>query len=284
MDKDQILKKYKALNIAEKLIVINVGIFMVFTILFSVFKSKVTANFFVLNSDFITTILNPWSILTYAFMHADFMHLFFNMLMLYYISKLFFSIFNVKLFLKVYLLGAIAGAIAFLLACNMFPVFFVNNNYLVGASAAITAILIFLCTSFPKQNVQVFTFQLKLWHIGATFVVLDVFRLFSDNSGGYIAHLGGALLGYLYAKQYLKGNDIGKGFEKIMKTITNWFVKKQQTKMKTVHKTRRNRNEAHQTVHQKNKAKQNKINVILDKISKSGYDSLTKEEKEFLFK
>jgi hypothetical protein len=151
-------------------------------------------------------------------------------------------------------------------------------------------LLIFLCAYLPNQEVRFFVFNIKLWHVGLAIVILDVFGLFvgiqdtvNGNPGGNLAHLGGAILGYFYAKQLLKGHDIGKGFERLLDSITNLFKPSKKSHLKTVHKnkskvggyTKSDFNEFNN---------QKKIDVILDKISKSGYDSLTAEEKEFLFK
>ena len=276
-------EKYKDFNTVEKLIAINVLVFLGVSIVSLLFKTTFFTQWFALDNSFSEIVFKPWSILSYAFLHYSFGHLFFNMLMLYYMGKMFLTIFNSKLFLNVYLLGAIVGGLLYLVSYSVFPTLLNQNSYLVGASAAVTAILIFVCTSFPNQEVNVFTFKLKLWHVGVFFVVLDLFQLPTNNAGGHIAHLGGALLGYVYAKQFAKGNDIGKGFSEMMDTVVGWFQKEKQPKMKTVHKTRNQERATHKTVHQKDKAQQDKTNAILEKISKNGYESLTKEEKAFLF-
>jgi len=283
MTVDELKQKYQQFSIVEKLIVINVLVFVVVGVLSFLLQTTFFHKWFALSKTFSETILKPWSVLTYAFMHYNFMHLLFNMLVLYYVGRMFLSVFNPKLLLNVYLLGAIAGGLSFLLSYNVFPVFLQVSGMLLGASAAVQAILIFMCASFPNQQVSVFTFKLKLWHIGVFFVAYDLVMLPTGNAGGHIAHLGGALLGYFYATQFAKGNDIGSGFSKMMDAIAGWFKKSKQPQMKTVYKTRRARNASHKTVYQKNKITQDQINVILDKISKSGYDSLTKEEKAFLF-
>jgi len=283
MTVDELKEKYKKFNIVEKLIAINVIVFFSVSLLSFVFKTTFFTQWFALDNTFSEILYKPWSILSYAFLHYGLGHLFFNMLMLYYIGKLFLSIFNVKLFLNVYLLGAIVGGGLYLLSYNLFPALLSQHSNLVGASAAVMAILVFVCASFPNQEVSVFTFKLKLWHVGVIFVGLDVIQLPGGNTGGHIAHLGGALLGYVYATQFAKGNDIGSGFGKMMDAIVGWFQKAKQPKMKTVHKTRKERNASHKTVYQKDKAQQEKTNAILEKISKNGYESLSKEEKAFLF-
>ena len=271
--------KYKLsqLNILEKIIVVNVVIFLVGLI----FKSGI--RWFELPSDFFTALVNPWSIVSYAFVHYDFIHLLFNMLWLYVIARMFLNLFSPKTALNIYFLGAISGGAMFLLGYALLPGFFGGNSSLVGASAAVRALLIFLCAYMPNQDVRVFTFNIKLWHIGAAIVVLDVVGLFGGNAGGNLAHIGGALLGYVYAKQLTKGTDIGSGFERFADAITNMFKGAKKGPLKTVHKNKSKvggykKSDFSQFNNQK------KIDVILDKISKSGYDSLTAEEKELLFR
>lgn len=269
--------KFSRLNVLEKIIVVNVLVFVLGLL------SKPYMDWFKLPSDFGDFILKPWSIITYAFLHFDIWHILFNMLWLYFLGRMFLNLFSPKMALNVYFLGAIFGGLLFMLGYTLLPSFFGNYSKLVGASAAVRALLIFLCAYMPNQELRFFTFNLKLWYIGAAIVVFDVIGLFGLNAGGNLAHLGGALLGYIYAKQLLKGQDIGKDFENVMDTLSSWFKPSKKGPLKTVHKnkskvggyTKADFNEFNN---------QKKIDVILDKISKSGYDSLTSEEKEFLFR
>ena len=283
MTKDELLHKYKTLNVAEKLIAINLAVYVLFALTSFLFRTNFLFDWFVLSKEASTLISKPWSIFTYSFLHQGLLHFGMNMIMLYYVSKLFLSRFNTKLFLNTYLLGALVGGVLFLLSYNLFPAFNNQMGFLIGASASVMAVLIFICASLPQMEVAVFTFKVKLWQLGAFFVVLDLVQIPNGNSGGHIAHLGGALLGYLYATQLKKGNDIGKGFEKLMDTIASWFSPKNKSNLKTVHKTKSQRRASDKTVHQKKRMKQEQVDAILDKISKSGYESLSKEEKAFLF-
>jgi len=283
MTKNELLHKYKTLNVAEKLIAINLVVFVLFGLTSFLFKTNFLFDWFVLSKEFSVFIGKPWTILTYSFLHQGLIHFAMNMIMLYYVSKLFFLHFSAKLFLNIYLLGALVGGVLFLLSYNLFPVFNNQMGFLVGASASVMAVLIFICASLPQMQVAVFTFKVKLWQLGAFFVVLDLVQIPNGNSGGHIAHIGGALLGYLYATQLKKGHDIGSGFEKLMDAIASWFSSKNKSKLKTVHKTKSQRRASDKTVYQKKRVKQEQIDDILDKISKSGYESLSKEEKAFLF-
>ena len=167
---------------------------------------------------------------------------------------------------------------------NFFPVFSENRGYLIGASGAVTAIMVFIATYTPNTEVRILTFTIKLWHIALVLFLLDLVRIpSSGNAGGLMAHVGGAIFGFVYATQLAKGNDIGKWFENFMDWIANLFKPRQKKPFKTVHRTT-------QPASQRSKPKdpksdhQKKIDGILDKIGKSGYESLTKEEKDFLFK
>ncbi|MGK0428457.1 MAG: hypothetical protein ACJARX_000102 [Psychroserpens sp.] len=152
---------------------------------------------------------------------------------------------------------------------------------LVGASAGVNALLIFLCAYMPNRETRFFSISIKLWHIGAVIVLFDVIGLFGVNQGGKVAHLGGSLLGYIYATQLLKGKDIGSGFGEFVDRVVGMFSSK--TSLKTVHRSKKNTVAGHNKQEFNEFNTQKKIDVILDKISKSGYESLTKEEKAFLF-
>jgi len=282
---NNLIGQFNQFSIVLKIIVLNTLIFLI-VYLGSFFFKLSPANFvswFVLPTSFLEFIYQPWSFLTYAFLHAGFWHLFWNMYLLYWFGLYVLNLFTPKRFLTIYLLGAISGGFFYVLAFNLFPVFSDVNSSLMGASAAVLAIVIFIATYTPNAMVRIFTFRIKLWQIGLTMVLLDLFQLpSSGNAGGLIAHMGGAAFGYFYASQLKKGNDIGIWFENLMDSILNLFKSKKHKHFRKVHRTK-------QSVIKKTKPSptnehQIKIDRILDKIGKSGYDSLTKAEKDFLFK
>jgi len=279
--------KYARLNIFEKIIAVNTLIFIAAWLFKKVAFSKTNSilNWFELPRNFSEAIFQPWSVMSYGFLHYDFWHLFFNMLVLYFIARIFLNLLSTKMALNVYFLGIIFGAAFFLLGNALFPnSIFKSVGALIGASAGVRAVLIFLCAYLPQTEVRIFTFNVKLWYLGVAFVVIDVIGLFGNNAGGNMAHLGGAFLGYLYATQLQKGTDIGKGFGKFMDNIVALFKPKSRSSLKTVHKSKSGKvaGRSKKEFDQYNTQKQ--VDLILDKISKSGYDSLTKAEKEFLFK
>lgn len=274
------------LNVAEKLIAINVLVFIVNGLIpfLMGMGSNSIVQWFQLPNDFFDFLVQPWSLVTYSFFHGGLSHIFWNMLVLYFVGRIFLNLFDGKRFLNVYLLGVILGGLFFMLGYNIFPAFFEVNAVLVGASAGVRAVLIFICAYIPNQEVRLVFFNVKLWYIGAFVVLLDFIQMpYSGNAGGHLAHLGGALLGYMYARQLVKGHDIGAGFAKVLDVFANLFKKREKkAPLKTVY--RKQKTATKTKVDNDKENHQRKIDAILDKISKSGYESLSKAEKDFLFK
>ena len=285
MNQTNLKYQFARLNIAEKIIVINVLVFLLVRLLTFLLQLQpwYLERWFELPRGLMDFLVKPWTLVTYAFLHGGIWHIFFNMLLLYYVARIFFNYFGPRRFINVYFLGVMLGGAFFLLAYNLFPAFYGSQSPLIGASAGVMAVLIFICTYIPQQEVRVIFFNVKLWHIGVFFVVLDlVFIPLNDNAGGRIAHLGGALLGYLYARKSLEGKDMGAGFSRLLDQLGDLFKRDKKARMKTVYK--KQQNTASAKVDYEKETRQRKIDKILDKISKSGYDSLTKAEKDFLFK
>ena len=280
---DNLKYKFQRFTIAEKLIVLNVLFFVIpffLQTLFYLFNIPSTTflSWFHLLPSFTEVLFRPWTLITYSFLHGNFMHILWNMILLYFVSRMYLNLFSEQQFLKNYLLGVLVGGLVFLIGYNLFPVF--NGMYppLVGASAGVMAILIFVATYTPDQEVRLLFINVKLQYIGIALVVVDILQIPNGNAGGRLAHLGGAFLGFLYAKQLQKGNDIGSGLDRIWTFISSPFTDKKAQNMHTVHRSK--------TVSKKKtqNGQQQKIDAILDKISTSGYESLTQEEKDFLFR
>ena len=278
--------KYSSLNALEKIIAINAVLFII-TLLLGVAKLTFIKDWFALPADFFDFLLQPWSIITYGFLHAGLFHVLFNMLMLFYFGRILLNLLSEKIVLSVFFMGIITGGLAFLTFYNLAPEnILVKTSSMVGASAGLRALLMFICIYLPYTQIRIFTFNVKLLYIMYAFIFFDVIGLIGPNQGGNIAHIGGFMLGYVYAKQLQKGNDIGLSFQGIMGYIGDLFSSKPKRKvrMRTVYKSDTKKMAG---VDKKEFAafnKQKQIDAILDKISKSGYDSLTAEEKEFLFK
>lgn len=271
--------RFKNAGIVEKLIYINLAVFIfvfVFNTLLYLFNShdNFIIKWFALPASFSDFIMKPWSIISYGFLHANFLHILVNLIALYFIGHLFIQFFTTKQLLNFYLLGTVIGGILFLLAYNYLPALKGQNTPLVGASAGISAIFIGIATYMPNYELKIRLIGfVKLWVLGAIWVVLDIIQIPAGNAGGHIAHLGGALFGFLYIKSFNNSNI------DIFKSLKSFFKKKKKTNMKTVHKsTNFSRKQAPKNENQE------KIDRILDKISKSGYDALSKDEKDFLFK
>jgi len=278
--------QFARLSIAEKLIAINVMVFIVnglLTFLMGM-RSDALMQWFELPKDFFDFIVQPWSLFTYSFFHGGIWHLFWNMLVLYFASRIFLNLFGPRRFINVYFLGVFLGGLLFLLSYNVFPALIGIKTALIGASAGVTAVLIFVCAYIPNQEVRLLFFNVKLWHIGVFIVLIDLIQIpTGGNAGGHLAHLGGALLGYVYARQLLHGRDIGEGFSKILDSLANLFRRNEKKPpLKTVY--RKKQPAAARKVDYDKESRQRKIDTILDKISKSGYESLSKDEKDFLFK
>tara|TARA_B110000908_G_C10262703_1_gene460562 strand:- start:3209 stop:4063 length:855 start_codon:yes stop_codon:yes gene_type:complete len=276
---DTIKYKYKTGSIIEKLIYLNVVIFGL-TLFITVFQGlyKGQQNFlvqwFALDDNLDKFLTKPWSIVSYGFLHADFVHLIFNMITLYFIGNLFIQYFSQKQALTFYILGTLFGGILYVLSQNYFPLFEGMNSSLVGASAGISAIFIGIATYMPNYQIKIrFIGFVKFWHLAVIWLSFDVLGLIGANAGGSFSHLGGSLFGFLYVNQASNKKINLSGI------FTSFFKRKEKT-LKTVHKSAKRKQNTTKT----SAPNQEQIDSILDKISKSGYDTLTKTEKEFLFK
>ena len=283
--KEQLNIRIQQLNSAEKLILINVVCFLlpmlIKTVLFLFNISSTNFfNWFELSASWIDLPIKPWSIITYSFLHSGFFHLFWNMYLLFFSSKLFLNLFPSNTFFNVYFLGVVVGGITFILSYTFFPVFQNSSPVMIGASAGVMAVFIFMSTYSPDLEIRLILFNVKLRYLGIAFLLLDIVQIPYGNAGGHLAHLGGAILGFYYVKQLKNGKDIGKPFTNFIDKIINIFRRKQ--KMRTVYKREKSQ-KTNKNVSDASE-KQKRIDAILDKISVSGYESLTQVEKDFLFK
>ncbi|MBN09193.1 MAG: rhomboid family intramembrane serine protease [Flavobacteriaceae bacterium] len=279
---EKIKFKYDQFSISEKLITINIILFIIPFILSTfIFLFNLSFDNFIywveLSPRFSSLLIKPWTLITYSFFHLHISHIFWNMLILYYAGSIFLNLFKKETFINVYFLGVLSGAIIFILSYSLFPVFKGRYPSMIGASAGVMAVMIFVCSYLPQKEVRLIFFNLKLGYIGLALVAIDLVMIPYGNSGGRISHLGGAALGFFYAYYLSNGTDIGLGFEKLWKKTINYFSKK---KLNTVYKSSQDNNFSLST---KN-PDQEKIDKILDKISVSGYESLSKDEKEILFR
>ena len=268
--------KFNNLNSLNKIIVIMILCFIapfLINTLYFLFQIKEFSiiGFFDISQDLSTLIYKPWSIITYAFFHADFWHLLGNMIILHLSGTVVLDLFGKETFIKVFVLGILFGSLTYLISYNVFPVFNNVNSSMIGASAGVMAVFIFLASYSPDFKSQIFFINVKIYYLAILLVVFDIIQIPAGNSGGHLAHLGGAFIGYYYNKSINKGKDFG--FWII--TVYDYLFKKNRIKNSYKKRNFRKKNIS---------VKQKEIDLILDKISKSGYDSLSKSEKETLFK
>jgi membrane associated rhomboid family serine protease len=285
---DDIRSTFKNGNNLTRLIYINIAVFILITIasvlgflLKNSIISEKALDILSVPSSLSVLLTRPWTLITYMFTHKDIWHILFNMLWLYWFGRIFLEYLDQRKLVAVYLLGGISGAVLYILSFNVFPAYtdVVAESVAIGASASVMAVVIAIAAYVPDYTVQLFLFgRIKIKYMALAIFVLTSVMDFSTNSGGKLAHIGGALFGYIYTMNLRHGKDIGKGFNKLLDFFATLF--KPRKKLKVTHKKVATEYEYNKikSDHQKN------INSILDKISKGGYDSLTKEEKEALFK
>lgn len=271
-----------------KLIYFNIGFFLllhaVIAILYLASSENLVDNllgWMALPADLQKLITRPWTLISYMFLHKDFLHLLFNIAWLYWFGKIFLMYFSEKKLLNLYLLGGLTGASFFILSYNIFPVLRLQlpESIALGASAAVMAIVIAISSYVPNYTIRlIFVGPVKIIWIALISFILSSVVDFSVNTGGKIAHIGGALFGYLYTFNYKRGSDITDWFSKIMDSVFSLF--KGRKKMKVIYK--RPVNDMDYNIRKMEEQKE--IDRILDKISSSGYASLSAEEKELLFK
>lgn len=273
---DKIRYNFKNLDILQKIILIMIIFFVIpyivntFLFLFN-FNEFSVINLFDVSPDLIDLLSKPWSLITYGFFHSDLWHLIGNMIIFYLSGSVVLNLFGSERLIKIFILGILYGSLAYLISYNLFPAFNNIKSSMIGSSAGVMAVFIFLASYSPDFRIQIFFINVKIYYLAILLVVFDIIQIPAGNSGGHLAHLGGAFIGYYYNKSINKGKDFGVWII----TVYDYLFKK--NRIKTSYKNRNSR--------KKNiSVKQKEIDLILDKISKSGYDSLSKSEKETLFK
>ena len=278
-------QNFKVGDVLTKLIYINVGVFVlirlvsVFLMLFNI-NSTSFLQYLQFPSSPELFLYRPWTVFTYMFTHFDVLHILFNMLWLYWFGKLFLTYWGERQLGGLYVWGGIAGAVLFMLSYNIFPYFqhLANDSYLMGASASVMAIV--FAVAFYQKDLEVnllIVGKVKLIYLAIFTFVIDLLAITSSNAGGHLAHIGGALLGIYFAVQIQKGKDLTRS----MNRLIDWFVNlgKRKPKMKVSYKRT-------ETDYEYNARKHQEIvdlDSILDKLKRSGYESLSSDEKKRLF-
>lgn len=289
---EQLKYKYKNGDVMMRLIFINVAVFLliqviaVFCTLFNL-SYEPLVEYVAVPSNLHRLITRLWTPITYMFVHETILHLLFNMLWLYWFGNIFLQYFTGRTLGSLYILGGLSGALLFLLAFNTIPYYVqMGNGVMIGASAAVMAIVMGAAFYRPEVRLNLFLFgSIQIIYIALFVFVIDFLSLSkSTNPGGHIAHIGGALAGYIFAVQYRNGHDITAWLSRLMDGFFNIFKprqkrKRQKPEMKVTHRKPESDSDYNHRKHQE----QEQIDAILDKLKQSGYNSLSSEEKKKLF-
>lgn len=278
-------RRFNSGDMVLKFIYVNAGLFLltslvsVFFVLFELPFDR-WGNLLALPAGLYRLVYQPWSILTYMFMHAGVFHLLFNMLWLYWFGRLFLYFFSSRHLRGLYFFGGLMGGLFYLLAYNVFPYFesAIPFSYLVGASASVLAVVVATAVREPDYEVQfMFVGAVRLKYVALFMVATDLLLMTSENAGGHIAHLGGALAGYWFAVSLRSGTDVTAWINRVIDVFT---PKKRKPKMKVHYGQGRQQD---YDFNARKKEQRENVDRILEKLRKSGYDSLTADEKKSLF-
>ncbi|WP_372754808.1 rhomboid family intramembrane serine protease [Labilibaculum sp.] len=287
---DGIKDSFKEGSNLTKLIYVNFAVFLlvkivgVLSFLFNLESAQVPFLVYWLSVPAETSALlsRPWTIFSYMFLHEAFLHILMNMLWLFWFGRIFLSYLDQKKLVSIYILGGLTGAATYIFAYNLFPVFESARfgSYALGASASVMGIVFATVAYAPNHSVRLmFIGDVKIKYIALFFIATDILSIPMGNAGGHIAHLGGAFYGWLFINQLRNGKDISSAFTSLFDSFLGLFKTR---KMKVSYKKTTNMDD--KEYNKNKKKKQEHLDQILEKIAKSGYDSLSKEEKEILFK
>lgn len=277
-----------------QIILINVIVFValiVFKVVFTLSGlSEIYSSvlgYLMLPADFATFIFQPWSLITYFFTHEGFLHIIFNMLFLFWFGKLIQDFLGNNRLISLYVIGGIVGGLFYMLIYNVVPFYHdrVDASLMLGASAGVFAVVVGSATFMPNHTFFLLILgAVRIKYIALFYVLLSLSRTIGSNAGGELAHIGGAIIGFLFIKQLQKGNDLGTPVIQAMDFFKGLF--KPSPKIKVTHKksgssTKRAASSSPSSAG--GRTDQAEIDAILDKISDKGYESLSKEEKQKLF-
>lgn len=293
-----IRSRFTSADMTMKLIFINAGVYILLAFLqvfgkITGFHSLIIDQWFSLPSDWHLVLTHPWTLITYSFIHANFLHLLFNMLWLYFFGPLFEYIYSARSMVGLYILGELFGAVFFILMYNTIPYYMTNYAFLLGASAAILALVIAVATAQPNRVIRLFFIgDVKFKYVAIGLILMDVLLLTDNNGGGHLAHLGGALAGYLFAIYMKKGRDITSWINTIIDRLVNITKLFKHTphikvsrggKFDKTGQTVYNKHKEDQDYNKQKKESEASLDKILDKVRKSGYNNLNEKEKKQLF-
>lgn len=298
---DNLRSRYAAATVPVRFVMVNVAVFVIVRVLALVcllFAVDATPAIELLEmpSNPVKFVHQPWSLISYMFLHYDVMHILFNMLWLYWFGAMFHQIFGTRRFVGLYFLGGIGGALLYMLAYNVLPLFSSTEGLLLGASASVLAIVAATAVRQPDYKVGLLFFgQISLKWIAIVTIFIDVISIGSSNAGGHIAHLGGALTGAAFALADRRGTDITAWFNRAIDWIVNLTRRRPRVKVGNFHNSpftrtkqqpRTDKQQYERDNGRRNSmtpAEEAEMDEILKKIKLSGYASLTAEEKRRLF-
>lgn len=284
-----IKQKFSEGDALFRLIFINVAVFVVLqtiSILLLLFNQHFSwaTDLLAAPANFFFLLQKPWSVITYMFLHEGLFHILFNMFALYWFGQLFLMYFSQKQLVALYMIGGIMGYVFFAGAYNLFPYFqtVIDNSVILGASGSIMAIILAVATKTPNMEMRMmFIGNVKLKFIAAFVVLTSFFGITSNNAGGEIAHLGGALTGYFFIVSLRQGRDITAWLNKGIDWVYDLFKPRKLKVKKNASYAGHKMSDAEYNQHKANRMKE--IDRILDKIKASGYESLSADEKKRLF-
>lgn len=279
-------RSFLAGSILKKLIFINIAVFIlirllgILLLLFNLQDFPILL-YLQLPASPMALLSRPWTLFSYMFTHFEFLHILFNMLWLYWFGELFLQVFNERQLGGLYVLGGLAGALLFVVSYNLFPYFqeVASFSFLMGASASVMAIV--FAISFYRKEIEIHLLlfgRIKLIYLALFTFVIDLLAMTSDNAGGHIAHIGGALFGIWFASRYAQGKDLTAPINRQIDKLVN--LGKRKPKMSVTYGGRSNKDWEYNARKQQQAAN---IDAILDKLKRSGYGSLSADEKKQLF-
>lgn len=293
---DDLKRQFQSGDLLTKVLFVNIGLYVIilmvniFATLFigsenNEIVSQYIFPFLSLNTNLIELLIHPWTLITHQFVHAlDPWHLIGNMFLLYFLGRLFLNYFSPKQLFGLYLLGGLVGALSLIITVNLSP-YFSNNVSAIGASASVMAIAIAVCSYSPKTTVFLFgIFKVPLQYVGLFLIISDILFFYDGNTGGHIAHIGGAITGFWFAKNIKQGKDITSKVNQVIDGVNKIIPALTRKKQKLTVEHSNVKNMSDEDYNYLQHISQEQVDEILDKIGKSGYESLSKKEKDILFK
>lgn len=288
-----------------RLLYLNIGVYLVISVVnafYGLFSGNISAvqevalNWLGLPSDGFKLITRPWTFLTYMFVHLRFWHLLTNMIVLYFSGRILMEYLGQRRMLALYIYGGLGGGLLYLVLSNISPL--LQSGQMIGASAGVSAVLIAGALYMPNMPVRLYgVFEIKYWWLAAGLVFLDILQLTSSNAGGHLAHLGGALVAYFFIRSMRAGNEWNVYLFQVIDMVRGMlqpgpskknrgfsfgeqrYKRAKSARQKQAAPTQQTSSGANMTG-----SDTERMDAILDKIKAKGYDSLSKEEKAFLFK